>query len=65
MIFHLGGIYDLIVGKEWMAANLHIIDHKTNTVQMLESDGADVQQGSRLPSTIVTTSLVGQGTHQE
>jgi hypothetical protein len=58
-IFDLGGIYDLIVGKDWMAANLHIIDHKTNTLHMLEPDWSDLQQGSRLPLTMVTTSLVG------
>jgi len=63
-IFDLGGIYDLIVGKDWMAANLHIIDHKTNTLHMLEPDWSDLQQGSRLPSTIVTTSLVGLRPHQ-
>jgi len=63
-IFDLGGIYDLIVGKDWMAANLHIIDHKSNTLHMLEPDWSDLQQGSRLPSTIVTTSLVGLRPHQ-
>ena len=63
-IFDLGGIYDLIVGKDWMASNLHIIDHKTNTLHMLEPDWTDLQQCSRLPSTIVTTSLVGLRPHQ-
>jgi len=57
-VFDLGGIYDLNVGKDQMAANLHIIDHKTNTVHMLEPDWYDLQPGSRLPSTIVTTSRV-------
>jgi len=41
-IFDLGGIYDLIVGKDWMAANLHIIDHKTNTLHMLEPTWSDL-----------------------
>jgi hypothetical protein len=64
-IFDLGGIYDLIVGKDWMAANLHIIDHKTNTLHMLEPDWPDLQQGSRLPSTIVTILLIGLRLHLE
>jgi hypothetical protein len=40
-IFNLGGIQDLIVGKDWIAANLHIIDYKTNTLHMLEPDWPD------------------------
>jgi hypothetical protein len=63
-IFDLGGIYDLIVGNDLMAANLHIINQKTNTLHMLEPDWSDLQQGSRLPSTIVTMSLVGLRPHQ-
>ena len=63
-IFDLGGIYNLIVGKDWMAAYLHIINHKTNTLHMLEPNWTDLQQGSHLPSTIITTSLVGQRPHQ-
>jgi len=47
-----------------MAANLHIIDHKINTLHMLEPDWTDLQQCSRLLSTIVTTSLVGLQPHQ-
>jgi hypothetical protein len=62
-IVHLRGISDLIVGKDWMAANLHIIDHKTNTLHMLEPDLSDLQQGSGLPSTIITTSLLGLRPH--
>ena len=64
MVFDLGGIYDLIVGKDWMAVNLHLIDHKTNTLHMLEPDWTVLQQGSRLPSTIITTSLIGLRPHQ-
>ena len=56
--FDLEGIYDLIVGNDWMAANLHIIDHKINTQHMLERDWTDLQQDSCHPSTIVMTSLV-------
>jgi len=41
MIFHLGGIYDLIVGKDWLAANLHIIDLETNTLPMMEPNWND------------------------
>jgi hypothetical protein len=26
-VFNLGGIHDLIVGEDWMAVNLHLIDH--------------------------------------
>jgi hypothetical protein len=63
-IFDLGGIYDQIVGKHWMAANLQIIDHKTNTLYMLEPDWSDMQAGSRLLSTIVTTLLIGLGPYQ-
>jgi hypothetical protein len=63
-IFNLGGIFDLIVGKDWTAANLHIFDHKTNTLHMLEPDWSDLQQGSRLRSTIVMTSLVSLRPHQ-
>jgi hypothetical protein len=59
IIFDLGGIYDLIVGKDWIAANLHIIDDKTNTSHMLQPNWFDLQQGSRLLSRIVTTSRVG------
>jgi len=63
-IFDLGGIYDLNVGKDWMAANLLIIDHETNTLHMLEPDWTDLQESSRLQSTMVTTSLVGLRPHQ-
>ena len=41
-IFNLGGICDQIVGKDWMAANLHIISHKTNTPRMLEPNWTEV-----------------------
>ena len=54
-IFDLQGIYDLFMGKDWMAANLHIIDHKTNTLHMLKPDWTILQQGSHLPSTTITT----------
>jgi hypothetical protein len=41
-IFQLGGSCDQIVGKDRMAANLHIIDHKTNTGHMVEPDWSDM-----------------------
>jgi len=59
MIADLGGIYHLIFGKNWMAANLHNIDHKTNTLHMLEPNWTDLRHCSHLPSTIITTLLVG------
>ena len=63
-IFDSGGIHCLIVGKDLMAANLHILDHKTNTLHMLEPDWTELPEGSCLPSTIFTTSLVGLRPHQ-
>jgi len=62
-VFHLGGIYDLIDGKDWMADNLHLIDHKSNTLHMLEPNWSELKQGTHLPSTIITTSLVGLQPH--
>jgi hypothetical protein len=47
-----------------MAANLDIVDDKTNTVHMLEPNWTDLQQGFHYPSTIVMTSLLGLQPHK-
>jgi hypothetical protein len=64
-IFDLGDMSDLIVDKDWMAPNLHIINKKTNTLHMREPNWTGFPQGSRLQSTIVTTSLVSLQLHKE
>lgn len=38
IILDLGGIYDLLVGIGWTAANLPIIHHETNTLGTLGPD---------------------------
>jgi hypothetical protein len=42
-----------------MAVNLHLIEHKTNTLHMLELDWTVLQQGFRLILTIITIWLAG------
>jgi hypothetical protein len=37
-VYNLKGFYDLIVGKNWMTANLHIIDHSNNILYLLGGD---------------------------
>jgi len=56
-IFDLRGIYYLILGIDWIATNLHVINHKTNTLHLLEPNYTDLEQGSHLASTIGKSSL--------
>jgi len=64
-IFDLGDIYDLIVAKDWMAANLHIIDHKTSILHLLVPDWTNWQQGAHRLSTTIMISMVGLRPHWE
>jgi hypothetical protein len=54
-ISHSQDIYYLIVGNDCIAANVHIINDKTNTVYMLKPKPTDLEQHSHLPSGIVST----------
>jgi hypothetical protein len=61
-IYDLKGNYDVIVGKNWMAANPHAVDHSTNTLHMLRGDWTSLTGGS--PSWITEKSIVGLKSHQ-
>jgi hypothetical protein len=34
-LFNLRGAYDLIIGKDWMSSNTHMINHSTNILHLL------------------------------
>jgi hypothetical protein len=62
-IFDLKGCYDLIIGKNWMAKNLHLIDYHTNTLHMLEAHWSNLGKGG-IAQFNVQTSLYGFRPHQ-
>jgi hypothetical protein len=62
-IFDLKGCYDLIIGKNWMAKNPHLIDYQTNTLHMLEADWSTLGKGG-IAQFNVQTSLYGLRPHQ-
>jgi hypothetical protein len=62
-IFDLKGCYDLIIGKNWMAKNPHLIDYRTNTLHMLEADWSTLGKGG-VAQFNVQTSLYGLRPHQ-
>jgi hypothetical protein len=45
-IYDLNDNYDLIIGKNWMTANPHTVDHTTNTLHMLSGDWTALNHGS-------------------
>jgi hypothetical protein len=61
-VYDLNGNYDSIVGKNWMSANPHLIDHATNTVHLLRGDWSTLLGG--LPKLVPESSIVGLRSHQ-
>jgi hypothetical protein len=62
-IFDLKGCYDLIIGKNWMAKNPHLIDYQTNTLHMLEADWSTLSKGG-VAQFNIQASLYGLRPHQ-
>ena len=56
-LFDLKGNYDLIIGKDWMSANPHTVDHSTNTLHLLKGDWSTLVEGC--PILIPGKSIVG------
>ena len=61
-VYDLKGSYDVIIGKNWMAANPHAVDHSTNTLHMLRGDWKSLT--SEGPSWVTDKTIVGLRSHQ-
>lgn len=63
-VFDLKGNYDVIVGKNWMSANPHIVDHKNNILHMLKGDWAEIDPTTHRPALVPAISITGLRKHQ-
>jgi hypothetical protein len=61
-VYDLKSNYDIIVGKNWMAANPHAINHATNTLHMLRGNWESLT--SEGPMLVTEKSIVGLRSHQ-
>jgi hypothetical protein len=61
-VYDLRGSYDLIVGKKWMVANPHIIDHCNNTLRLLGEGWSLLGDGQ--PNLATPKSIMGVQSHQ-
>jgi hypothetical protein len=63
-IFDLGGNYDLIVGKNWMVKNPHVVDHNKNILHVLRGDWASLDADKSNLALKDRTSVMGLRNHQ-
>lgn len=63
-LYDLGGNYDVILGKNWMAKNPHIVNHKDNVLYMLEGDWTSLNKEGRHPTLQKGTAIKGLRSHQ-